>query len=207
MLSLESAKQQLCDVAALAYDRRLLDSAGGNFSQRHGERILCTPRYSGSKRLWRLRPEEIIVLETDGTVLEGEGETSREIRMHLALYNAFPKTGGVCHAHPLNVLVFANMRKPIPPTSEQTEKYGIIPLAEEVPAHSEALAFAALKALEPQQEKLAKHAIACLLPYHGITVAGRDLLDAYDALERLDGSCHILIARATLDLAQERKKE
>lgn len=199
MSNLETAKKQLCEVAALAYDRHLLDSAGGNFSHRYEDKILCTPRYSGSKRLWRLRPEEIIVLEQSGAVLEGEGETSREIRMHLAIYQRFPKAGGVCHAHPRNVLVFANLRKPIPPTSEQTEKYGTIPLSEEVPAHSEALANAVVEALLPQQERLAKHAIACLLPYHGITVAGRDLFDAYDALERLDGSCHILIARASLE--------
>lgn len=203
MPTLTSSKAHLCDLAALAYDRRLLDSAGGNFSLRYEDRILCTPRYSGSKRQWRLRPEEIVVLDAQGTVLEGEGETSREIRMHLAVYQAFPNAGGVCHAHPLNTLVFANMRKPIPPTSEQTLKYGIIPLTEEVPAHSEALAHAVVKALEPQQERLTKHAIACLLPYHGITVAGRDLADAYDALERLDGSCHILIARACLETTQK----
>jgi L-fuculose-phosphate aldolase len=199
MHSRESAKKHLCEIAALAYDRHLLDSAGGNFSLRHEGVILCTPRYSGSKRQWQVKPQEIVVMTLEGKVLEGEGETSRETQMHLAIYNTFPEAGGVCHAHPRNVLLFANMRKPIPPTSEQTEKYGIIPLTTEVPAHSEALALAVVEALAPQKERLAKHAIACLLPYHGITVAGRDLDDAYDALERLDGSCHILAARAAFD--------
>ena len=196
-------RQHLCDIAALAFDRRLLDSAGGNFSLRDGETILCTPRYSGSKRQWRLRPEEVMRMTAEGEILEGEGELSRETRMHLAIYNAFPEAGGVCHAHPQNVLVYASLRRPIPPTSEQTEKYGTIEMAQEVPAHSEALAKTVVETLAPKQALLKKHAIACLLPYHGITVAGRDLDDAYDALERIDGSCYIMVARAALE-ANER---
>ncbi len=197
-MTLETSKRHLCDLAALAYDRRLLDSAGGNFSLRYEDLILCTPRYSGSKRQWRVQPHEVVVMNGGGQVLEGEGETSRETRMHLAIYQTFAEAGGVCHAHPYNALIFANLRRPIPPTSEQTEKYGTIELTEAVPAHSEALAKTVVETLLPKREKLAKHAIACLIPYHGITVAGRDIDDAYDALERIDTSCHILVARATL---------
>ncbi len=192
-------RTHLCDVAGMAYDRRLLDSAGGNFSLRVGERIFCTPRYSGSRRRWQLRPEEILELSLDGERLHGEGELSREVRMHVGIYRAFPEAGGVCHAHPLNLLVFASLRRPLPPTSEQTEKYGTIELAQECPAHSEELARTVVETLARKQDRLAKHAIACLLPNHGITVAGRDLDDAYDALERLDGSAYILIARAALE--------
>ena len=198
MKPVHDPRPHLCEIAQLAYQRRLLDSAGGHFSVRREEKIYCTPRYSGSKRQWQLRPEEIVVTDLEGNKLEGEGEFSREIRMHLGIYREFPEAGGICHAHPYNVLIFASMRRPIPPTSEQTEKYGAIELAEEVPAHSEALAKTVVATLSPKREKLAKHAIACLLPYHGITVAGRDLDDAYDALERIDGSCHILVARAAL---------
>jgi len=198
-MSLETAKIHLCELAKMAYDRRLLDSAGGNFSLRFDERILCTPRYSGSKRQWRVKPSEVVVMLGDGTVLEGEGETSRETQMHLAIYRTFPEAGGICHAHPYNALIFASMRRPIPPTSEQTEKYGTIELTEAVPAHSEALAKTVVETLAPKRDKLAKHAIACLIPHHGITVAGRDIDDAYDALERIDTSCHILTARAILE--------
>jgi L-fuculose-phosphate aldolase len=193
-------RKQLCELGALAYDRKLLDSAGGNFSIRAGNRIYCTPRYSGSRRRWALRPEEIVVIDTGGEQQEGSGEPSRETRMHVAIYREFPEAGAICHAHPLNVLVFANLRRPIPPTSEQTVKYGEIPLSCEVPAHSEALAQSVVQALRPQHAGLASHAIACLIPYHGISVVGRTLEDAYDGLERLDGSCHILISRAALAL-------
>ena len=191
-------KTLLCDLSALAYDRRLLDSAGGNFSVRDGDRILCSPRYAGSRRRWAVRPDEIVVLGPGGEQESGSGEPSREIRMHLAIYREFPEAGAICHAHPLNVMVFVSLRRPIPPSSEQTEKYGVIPLCGEVRAHSEALAQSVVEALVPQRPKLASHAIACLIPGHGITVVSRSLEDAYDALERLDNSCHVLIAQATL---------
>lgn len=198
-------RHHICEIARFAYDRRLLDSAGGNLSVRLEDRIFCSPRYAGSKRRWQLSPEEIVVTDMDGNKLEGTGELSREFKMHLGIYRAFPEVGGVFHAHPRNVLVFANMRRPIPPTSEQTEKYGLIELTEEQPAHSEALARTVVETLARKREKLARHAIACLLPYHGITVAGRDLDDAYDALERIDGSCYILRARAAFELREEKE--
>ncbi|HLV81219.1 MAG TPA: class II aldolase/adducin family protein, partial [Chthonomonadaceae bacterium] len=160
-----------------------------------------TPRYTGSRLRWQLRPEDVVCVAPDGTLLEGEGELSREFRMHLAIYAHFPECGGICHAHPHHLLVFASAQRPLPPTSEQTDKYGTVPLARQARAHTDELAECVVEALEPQREKLQKHAIACLLPRHGITVAGRDLDDAYDALERLDGSAKIWIDRAALALA------
>lgn len=192
----------LCALAALAYDRRLLDSAGGNFSLRAGGRIYATPRYAGSRRQWRLAPEEIVQLDLEGRKLAGDGEPSREIKMHLALYRAFDRVGAVFHAHPLHVMVFASLRRPIPPTSEQTRKFGVIGLAREAPAHSPELAASVVDALAPMADELKDHAVACLLPGHGIVVAGRDADDAYDALERIDGSAFILIAQAALIAAR-----
>ncbi len=196
---IDDPRRHLCDIARLAYERRLLDSAGGNFSLRHDGRIYCTPRFSGSRRRWRLQPAEIVVLDMDGNQLAGAGEPSRETRMHVAIYREFPEATGICHAHATNILVFASMRRPIPPTSEQTEKYGVVELADETPAHSMELAETVVATLKRKEHLLAKHAIACLIPYHGIAVAGRTIDDAYDALERLDTSCYILAARAAIE--------
>lgn len=200
-LTPEQCRALIPEIARFLYDRRLSDSAGGNISQRATDgNIYMSPRYSGSRLRWQLTPEDVIVVSPEGVLLEGEGELSREVRMHLAIYGEFPECDGVCHAHPYNILVFACAERPLPPTSEQTEKYGTIPLATFAPCHSDQLACVAVEALKPQREKLKKHAIACILPRHGITVAGRDLADAYDALERLDGSAKIWIDRAALSV-------
>src|ERR1044071_5517929 len=119
-------RQHISELARMAYDRRLLDSAGGNFSMRVGDRVYCTPRFAGSKKRWQLESGDILLVDLDGNLLEGAGELSREIRMHIGIYRAFPEAGGVCHAHAFHVMTFAYLRQPIPPASEQTEKYGTI---------------------------------------------------------------------------------
>ncbi|MCC6445254.1 MAG: class II aldolase/adducin family protein [Armatimonadetes bacterium] len=192
-------RSELIEICRLVYGRRLTDSAGGNMSVRSDGLVYMTPRYSGSKRRWQLKPEEFIVTTEAGEVQEGEGELSRESKMHLAIYRAFPEAGAVVHAHPFHVMVFASAERPIPPTSEQTDKFGEIELTDQVKAHSQALADAVVVALDRKRENLAKNAIACLIPRHGIVCVGRDLSDAYDCLERIEGSAHILIARAALE--------
>lgn len=195
---MDDPRERLCALGLLAYQRRLLDSAGGNFSLRTGGLIYMTPRYSGSKRQWHLRPEEIVVVTPEGVQVDGTGELSRESRMHLAIYRSLPQAHAVCHAHPMHVLAFAGLGLPIPPTSEQTDKYGEIPVARAARAHSEDLAEAVLEQLLPTGDALRDRAIACVLPRHGIVVAGRNIDDAYDALERIDLSCATLIAQAAL---------
>ncbi|HZP82942.1 MAG TPA: class II aldolase/adducin family protein [Chthonomonadaceae bacterium] len=202
LLTPQQCRAQIAEIGRLIYDRRLSDSAGGNISQRASDgNIYMSPRYTGSRLHWQLTPEQVVCVSPEGDLLEGDGELSREVRMHLAIYKHFPECNGICHAHPYNILVFASAERPLPPTSEQTDKYGTIPLIQFAKAHSNELAEAVVAALLPQREKLQKHAIACLLPRHGITVAGRDLNDAYDALERLDGSAKIWIDRAALAVA------
>ncbi|MDE2127444.1 MAG: class II aldolase/adducin family protein [Armatimonadetes bacterium] len=190
-------RRTIAQLGALLYQRRMLDSAGGNISARCSSGDVCiSPRFSGSRRRWMLDPEEVLLLRPERSP---PAAASRETGMHLAIYKAFPNCGAVIHAHPRHLLVFASACRPLAPPTEQTDKYGVIPVASAAPAHSAALAKSVVEALEPQQVKLKEHSIACLLPRHGITVAGPTLDDAYDALERLEGSARVWIDRASLD--------
>lgn len=182
------------------YARQLSDSAGGNLSVRRGGRIYLTPRFMGSKYRWDIGPELISVLDVEGRVLEGSEVLSRESRMHLALYQALPRLGAVIHAHPRFIMAFACARLPLEPTTEYTRKFGTIGLIPETPAHSPELAQRVVEALLPQKEHLARHGLAVMLPHHGIVVAGRDLDDAYDTLERLAVSARVHIYRRILGL-------
>src|SRR2546423_8745158 len=101
----EQCRAQIVEIARLMYDRRLADSAGGNLSARASDgNIYMIPRYAGSRRRWQLRLEDVVCVSHDGKLLEGEGELSREVKMHLAIYAAFPECEGICHAHSYNIL-------------------------------------------------------------------------------------------------------
>ena len=175
------------------YARQLSDSAGGNLSVRMGDRIYLTPRYMGSKYRWDIRPEQISVLDLEDQVLAGPEVLSRESPMHLSLYHTMPTVVSVIHAHPRYIMAFSCAGIPLEPTTEYTRKFGTIGLIPETPAHSPELARRVVEALLPQEKALADHALAVMLPYHGIVVAGRDLDDAYDTLERLAVSARVHI--------------
>ena len=74
--------ERMAEICRLAYDRKLLDSAGGNLTVRAGERVYMSRSYAGAKQQWRLRPEEFLVLDREGNILAGEGEISREGAVH-----------------------------------------------------------------------------------------------------------------------------
>ena len=125
--SIKMMRQQIAELGLALYQRKLTDAAGGNISARVGDVLVITPRYAGSKYRWRIQPEQVLVLDLEGNKLEGEGEISREVKVHCKLLNEFYPTGtAVIHAHPLNVLVFCAAEKPIPPVLEGTQKFGEI---------------------------------------------------------------------------------
>jgi L-fuculose-phosphate aldolase len=190
---MEDPRTHIPRIAKLAYDRQLLDSAGGNITVRQGDRVYMSRSYAGAHHQWNLRPEDILVLDMEGNVLAGEGEFSREGAVHMACYHAFPAAGCVFHAHSLNVMPFVSKQVPIPPMSEQTDKYGPIGFCKWAATHTPELADHVVAALEPQSSLLAKQAIATMIPRHGIFVVGKDLNLTYDALERIDRNAYIAL--------------
>jgi ribulose-5-phosphate 4-epimerase/fuculose-1-phosphate aldolase len=95
-----TARRLLVRVAGLLYDRRLTELQGGNMSLRVGDAVVLTPTKASEETGWRLSPEDTLVQDLSGHVLVGDpARISREIRLHLRLYNAFPELGSVFHLH------------------------------------------------------------------------------------------------------------
>lgn len=199
---MSDARQDICDAAIHIFQRRLTDGAGGNFSVRREHRIYCTPQGAASRHWWRLVPEQIIVTTEDGDRLSGSGEFSREWAMHLAIYREFAAVAAVVHAHAENIMVFAHLARPIPPTSEQTDRWGVVPVCEEHASHTPELAAAVVETLRPQAAGLPDRVMTVLIPRHGIVIAGADLHQCVEALDGIDQSCRILVARAALLAAE-----
>jgi L-fuculose-phosphate aldolase len=194
----DQLKRTLCEAALHVYERRLTDAAGGNFSVRYGDRIYCTPTCAGSKHWWRITPDMLIETDMEGRKLGGSGDFSREWLMHLRIYQEFPAVRAVVHAHAENIMVFAHLSRPIPPTSEQTDRWGTVCVCEEHASHTPELAEAVVNALRPQEAGLPGRVMSTLIPRHGIVIACADLHQGLEALEGFDQSCYILIARAAL---------
>jgi L-ribulose-5-phosphate 4-epimerase len=61
-----------------------------------------------------IAPEDLVVVDLDGGVIEGARRPSSDLATHLVLYRAFASIGGVAHAHSHYATVFAQAGKEIP---------------------------------------------------------------------------------------------
>lgn len=77
-----------------------------------------------------LTPDDIVLLDLEGNVVEGKLRPSSDTPTHLELYRCFPNIGGICHTHSLNATVWAQACKPIPclGTTHADYYYGSIPV-------------------------------------------------------------------------------
>jgi L-fuculose-phosphate aldolase len=190
---IEAMRARLALLGKLLFDRHLTDAAGGNMSARVGDLVCLTPRYCGSKWQWNLRPSQVLVCDLDGQQLDGDGELSRESKVHLGLYKAFPDGQAVVHCHAPNALVFAAACRPIHPVLEDTLKFGTIKVTRYAPAHSADLAAFIIDGLRGQEARIRKQAAAVLAPWHGLFVLGKDLDAAFDAAERIDTNARCIL--------------
>jgi ribose 5-phosphate isomerase B len=186
-------RNKIAETGRMVFERHLTDAAGGNISIRVGETVCITPRYSGSRRHWHLQPDQVLVSDLSGNKLEGDGEISREAKVHFRIYQEFPDATAVLHSHARNMMVFAASGQPIEPVLEATLKFDTIPVTRFAPAHSEKLADAIADGLRGKDEAIRKYATAVMAPWHGLFVVGKDIDAAFDLTERIDTNAYCIL--------------
>jgi L-ribulose-5-phosphate 4-epimerase len=79
-----------------------------------------------------LSPQKMVVLDLDGTVIEGELRPSSDMPTHLELYRSFKDIGGICHTHSPKATMWAQARCEIPcfGTTHADHFYGAVPVTE-----------------------------------------------------------------------------
>lgn len=91
-------RPQVIKVCRQLYNKGLIAAADGNVSVRlAGEDILITP--SGVHKGF-LNEADLIVVNSEGRVLNGLGRPSSELVMHMAIYKEDQSAKAVVHTHP-----------------------------------------------------------------------------------------------------------
>ena len=82
----------------------------------------------------KLRPEDMVITDLDGKIVEGKLKPSSDLATHILLYKEFPSIGGVAHTHSEFATAWAQARKPIPAlgTTHADYFYGEIPVTEDL---------------------------------------------------------------------------
>jgi len=105
-------RAEIASTAVRLQAEGLLSGTAGNISCRTAlDRIAITP--SGIPYP-ELRPQDVVVTDLDGDVVDGERKPSSELPFHLAVYRTRPDVGAVVHTHSPYATVLAVMHKPIP---------------------------------------------------------------------------------------------
>ncbi|MDR0875794.1 MAG: class II aldolase/adducin family protein [Clostridiales Family XIII bacterium] len=185
--TLSELRLQMCDIAGLLWRRRLTNAYGGNFCARvSADSLLVTPSLMAEEKHCRLVPDDLMLVDLDGNIIEGTGRLSRETHMHTTLLRAFPTVNAVIHAHPMNGMVFAAAERPIPSVTEATELAGEAGLIEFAPMCTPEMSAATLAYFESKRALAEKMPIAGILPRHGLVVTGQSLNKTFTMLELVE---------------------
>ena len=187
----EFLRRQIVEKSLQAYRAGLFAGTSGNMSAYcRAENIMyITPT---SVRYETMRPEDVVAMRLDGTILGGEKQPSSEWRMHAAVYRAFPDTGAVFHTHSPHATAFAVVHQPIPATLIEMHFFlgGDVPCAKYARPGTDAVGENAAAVLAGKG--------GCLLENHGVLAVGRDLDEAYLRAEYIEDAAKIYILANTL---------
>jgi L-ribulose-5-phosphate 4-epimerase len=84
----------------------------------------------------KLTPEDLVITNLDGKIIEGTLRPSSDLETHILLYREFPQIGGVVHTHSEFATSWAQACRPIPclGTTHADYFHGPIPVTEPLTA-------------------------------------------------------------------------
>lgn len=163
----------------------MLPAGDGNISVRlDDDRFLITA--SGVSKGF-LKPRQVLLVDGTGNVLDGDGEPSTEIVMHLVAYQLRGDVNAIVHSHPPFATAFACTESKLPNDllSEAVIKVGEIPTAPfAMPSSVETAEIAA---------PFFRRADAILLRNHGAVALGKNLYNAFLLMELVEHIAKVAI--------------
>jgi len=125
---LEALREEVYRANLLLVKHGLVIFTWGNVSGIDRERGLVVIKPSGVP-YEELSPDNMVIVDMEGRVVEGDLRPSTDTPTHIELYKAFPTIGGVTHTHSTYATAYAQACRPIPAygTTHADYFYGDIP--------------------------------------------------------------------------------
>lgn len=169
--------------AIVRYGRKMITSqlttgAGGNLSilDRATGQVAISP--SGIE-YFDLQPQDVVITDLDGQVLDGQYKPSSELGFHLALYRQRPDVNAVLHTHSVYATTMACLGWEIPAVHYLVGFSGHkVPLAPYATFGTEELARNVADSIGAYN--------AVLLANHGLVAVGSDLGRAFNTAEEIE---------------------
>jgi L-fuculose-phosphate aldolase len=181
----EQLKQDIVCICRMLHRKNYLAATDGNVSVRLGDQLLITP--SGVNK-GIMEADQVLTVDLTGSVIAGAGKPSSEIQMHLLAYRLRADVNAVVHAHlpyaTACTLAGIDLLEPILP--EVVITLGGIPTAPYATPGT-------IEVPEAIRDYLQEYD-AILLARHGAMTVGRDVVDAYNKMEKLEHTARVVLA-------------
>ena len=167
-------------------NRGLVAGTWGNISARIGREGLIAITPSG--RDYRtLADTDIVIVDSNGQVIDGHLKPSSELPLHLAVYHARPDVNAIVHTHSVYASACAVAQKEIPPIIEDLIQVigGAVSVADYALPGTEELGINTIRSLGRKN--------GVLLANHGVVGCGRSLDEALTACELIEKAARIFI--------------
>ncbi|MEQ1786802.1 MAG: class II aldolase/adducin family protein, partial [Acidimicrobiales bacterium] len=99
----------------------LVEGTSGNISGRLPDGLVCLSPSSVPYDTMTL--DDLVVVDLDGTVVEGHRSPTTEKDLHLSTLRRYPELGAVIHTHAVYATMFALAHEPIPAVIEEVVVY------------------------------------------------------------------------------------
>ena len=125
---LEELKKKVYEANILLPKYKLVKFTWGNVSGIDRDKKIFAIKPSGVE-YDTLTPNDIVLVDLDGNVVEGKLKPSSDTETHRVLYKNFPNIGGIVHTHSSWATIFAQAGQGIPAygTTHGDDFYGEIP--------------------------------------------------------------------------------
>ena len=187
---MEYEKEQVVRYGKKLIDRRLTTGSGGNISVYNREKKLVAISPSGLD-YYETTPEDIVILDMDGNLVEGKHRPSSEAGMHLAFYKNRADVSGIVHTHSKFATAIACMGWELPAVHYLIGMAGHrVKCTGYATYGSDELAKKALETIGDSN--------AVLLANHGLIALGEDVDRAFSTAEHLEFVSEVYYLTKTL---------
>ena len=184
---LEREREQLAAIGRRLAKEKLVHGGAGNVSVRTGEHVGIS---AAGATLATLDPSQVVVVDLEGELVEGELPPSSELQLHLGVYRRFG-AGAIAHTHSPAATALSCVLPEVPVIHyEMLLLGGAIRVARYATFGSPELAQAAMEALEGRT--------AALMANHGAIAHGGDAEVAFERARLLEWLCTLYLRAASV---------
>lgn len=175
---LEKEREQIVNYSRKMIEHQLTKGTGGNISIYQPESGLMAISPSGID-YFRMEPEDVVVLDLGGKIIDGSRKPSSELEMHRIFYKQRNDIQAIVHTHSPYATTIASLRWELPAVSYLVAYAGKnVRCAKYASFGTMELAQHAFEAMKDRK--------AVLLANHGLLAGAHDMENAFNIAEEIE---------------------